>query len=80
MSKGVKFNVYVGILQRDGLKVVTKLDNSTKTAYWGTGEGKKMPLSTAKDLAWALTINGYSAMVIQTLLELENKEPEEVTQ
>ena len=67
---GLKWNVYVGILQADGTtKLVTKVDNATKTAYWNEGTPLKMTFSRAKDLTWALSVNGYNAYVIQSLYE-----------
>lgn len=73
MAKGLKWNVYVGVITADGISVVTDIDNSTKAAYWKSGQkGKKFTLTTAKDLVFGLTVNGYSAFVIQTLGEMNN--------
>ena len=76
MAKGLKWNVYVVIETSTGvMKVVTSVDNCTKWAKWESGkEGKEMTLTTAKDLAWALSVNGYTAHVIQTLHKMSNPE------
>jgi len=82
MAKGIKFNVFVGVVQPDGTtKLVTKIDNKTRWASWSEGIPMKFTLSTAKDLVLGLTMNGYTAVVIQTLVDFaENAKRKESEQ
>lgn len=75
------FNHYVGVLQPGGeLRFVTGVDYSTKMATWGTGNPVKFNHSQAKEMAFALTVNGYNAMVCSSLVEYAHQEIKEEPQ
>lgn len=74
MSKGLKWYYYIGVNTGNEIRVVTGFDNSSKMAFWKENEKPKtLTLSTAKDISWALCINGYRAFVITTLEEYEKQ-------
>lgn len=71
---GLKWYHYIGVQTGNEVRLVTGFDNPTKMAYWKAEEKPKaLPVSTAKDIAWALSINGYRAFVITTLEEYEKQ-------
>lgn len=71
---GLKWKYYIAIHTGDEIKLVTSLDNASKMAFWKEDEKPiALTLSTAKDLSWALSINGYRAFVITTLEEYEKQ-------
>lgn len=64
----MKFKNYVGVMNPGSMKLeyVTRIDSSSKMAYWEKGEeAKAMPEKTAKELAEALCFNGYIACVVK---------------
>lgn len=73
----------VGILfayeDRTEIKYVTSIETETKVAHWKDGE-EAMTFSKdyAKDLAWALSVNGNAAipMIKADYLDLRNPEKE----
>ena len=79
-----KADVYVvGILftyeDRTEIKYVTEIDMETKYAKWEAGkEAKIFSKDWAKDLAWALSLNGNPAipMLKADYLDLRNPEKE----
>lgn len=81
MAKGLKWNNYVVIETTTGvMQVVTSLDKRRNYARWEKGkDGLKMTLSFAKDLAWALSVNGYTAHVVQTLHTLSNPQSQDAS-
>jgi len=57
----------IGLLFSDGIKFVTRADNSPKYFYWEAG---KEPLyfeskQTADDYAFGMAVNGYPAVVME---------------
>ena len=73
----------VGILfayeDRTEIKYVTSIDTQTRVARWELGkEAKIFSKDWAKDLAWALCINGNAAipMLKPDYLELRNPDVE----
>ena len=73
----------VGILftyeDRTEVKYVTSIDTQTKVAYWEDGkEAKIFSKDWAKDLAWALCLNGNTAipMIKADYLDLRNPDKE----
>ena len=68
----LKYLYYVVVATEDGAKFVTKVDNATKTAYWGSKE-KPLPFnkSYADDLALCLSINFYPAFTLKSYHELK---------
>ena len=73
----------VGILfayeDRTEIKYVTEIDMETKYAKWEDGkEAKIFSKDWAKDLAWALCLNGHTAipMIKADYLDLVNPEKE----
>lgn len=67
-----KFYYYVGVVTHQGLSLVTKKDNGTKSCYWNEKEKPiAMPESVATDTAWGLNLNGFGAFVIKSHTELE---------
>lgn len=67
-----KFYYYVGVVTHQGLSLVTKKDNGTKSCYWNEKEKPiAMPESVATDTAWGLNLNGYGAFVVKSHTELE---------
>jgi len=75
MSKGLKWNYYIGVQRgKSSVALVTKINNANRQAYWRQNDKPmKMTLSTAKDISWALCVNGYRAFVITTLEEYETQ-------
>lgn len=72
--QGLKWNHYIGVQTGSEIRLVTGFENANKMAYWRAEEKPKvLPISTAKDLSWALSINGYRAFVITTLEEYETQ-------
>lgn len=74
----------VGILfayeDRTEIKYVTKVDNANKMSYWEDGkEAKIFSKDWAKDLAWALCLNGNAAipMIKADYLDLVNSKAKE---
>lgn len=66
-----KFYYYVGVVTHQGLSLVTKKDNGTKSCYWNNKEKPlAMPESVATDTAWGLNLNGFGAFVIKSHNEL----------
>ena len=73
----------VGILfayeDRTEIKYVTSIDTQTKVAHWEDGkEAKIFSKDWAKDLAWALCLNGNAAipMIKPNYLDLVNPDKE----
>ena len=70
----LKYFYYVLVATNDGGKLVTKVDNSTKTAYWDSNE---KPISFnkayAEDLAICLTLNFYPAFTLKSCHELQEQ-------
>lgn len=73
----------VGILfayeDRTEIKYITGIDTQTKVAHWEEGkEAKIFSKDWAKDLAWALCVNGYIAIPIlkADYLDLRNTDKE----
>lgn len=65
---------YVGVQTGSGLSLVTKRDYTNKMAWWNAEQKPmKMPQSTARDLAWALCVNGFEAVVIDSLIDFETQ-------
>lgn len=61
---------YVGIATNHGMKLVTKIDNASKTAFWNADEKPlAMPKYQAENLAYCLCLNFHLACVIQTHFE-----------
>ncbi len=62
---------YVGVHTKSGLMLVTERINSARTCYWSI---EKKPLSMAKsvaeDTALGLCLNGFVAVVVQSIYEL----------
>lgn len=71
-----KYNYFVAVIQNDNsVSYVTKVDNSTKQAWWAKGEqALEMSKSAAESLLFGLTVNGFRAMVCQapSFVELRN--------
>lgn len=74
----------VGILfayeDRTEIKYVTSIDMETKYAHWEDGkEAKIFSKDWAKDLAWALCLNGNAAipMIKPNYLDLRNPKTKE---
>lgn len=63
----VKYKYYVRVvLSKTDERYVTSTDQ--KFAYWNEGEeAKEMAKATAEDLAFALTINGFPAYIVQAI-------------
>ena len=70
----LKYLYYVLVATEDGAKFVTKVDNATKTAYWGSNE-KPLPLNKtyADDLALCLTLNFHPAFTLKSYHELKGQ-------
>lgn len=65
---------YVLVLTAEGPVFVTGEDNLKKVAYWNRNEQPlEMAQVVAKDLAWALCVNGYSAFAVDNFYELESQ-------
>lgn len=68
-----KYYYYIGIGNPNGMRFVTSIDNTTKTAVWDVNKKPKaLPKSVAVSVSEALLTNGYNSVVIQTFYELEN--------
>lgn len=66
-----KYYHYVGVQNDYGMSFVTKRDNANRTCFWNTEEKPlAMSHSVAEDTAFGLVLNGYSAVVVQSLYEL----------
>lgn len=79
-----KENYVIGILtaykDRTEIKYVTSIETETKYAYWEDGnEAIVLSKDYAKDVAWALSVNGYPAIVMlkPDYLDLRNPEKKE---
>lgn len=79
-----KEDYVVGILfayeDRTEIKYVTSIDTQTKVAHWEAGkEAKIFSKDWAKDLAWALCLNGNAAipMIKADYLTLQNPKAKE---
>ena len=70
----LKYLYYVVVATEDGAKFVTKVDNTTKTAYWDSNE-KPMSFnkSYADDLALCLTLNFHLAFTLKSYHELKEQ-------
>ena len=70
----LKYLYYVVVATEDGAKFVTKVDNSTKTAYWDSKE-KPLPFNKtyANDLALCLSLNFYPAFTLKSYHELKSQ-------
>ncbi len=70
----LKYLYYVLVATNEGGKFVTKVDNTTKTAYW---DSKGTPLAFSKsyadDLALCLSINFYPAFTLKSYHELKSQ-------
>ena len=65
---------YVVVATEDGAKFVTKIDNSTKTAYWNSNEPPLAFNKTyAEDLALCLTLNFHLAFTLKSYHELKQQ-------
>lgn len=66
-----KYYYYVGVQTDKGLQFVTSIDNKTKTAEWNA-ESTPLALtkSVAEDLALGLVCNCVTAIVCESLFEL----------
>ena len=65
---------YIGVQTDNGMRFVTKIDYSTKSANWNKNE---KPLcfsskSTAEDIVWGLCMNFSVAVVVTSLFPLDN--------
>lgn len=67
MSKNT-YHYYVGFTDDDGsIKLITRIDNSTKTWFWDIDKApKEFSKTTADDLMAGLLCNGVSAVVIKS--------------
>lgn len=79
-----KENYIIGILtaykDRTEIKYVTSIETETKYAYWEDGkEAVILSKDYAKDVAWALSVNGYPAIVMlkPDYLTLQNPKKKE---
>lgn len=73
----MKFKYYVGIIEGNKIKFVTKVDNSTKMCLWQAGEvAKEFKKTTADDLMFGLNCNFINAIVLKvpSYMELRNEE------
>lgn len=65
---------YIGVWTARGMKLVTEIDNSTKSARW---ESDKAPLclskAVAEDICWSLCMNFCTAVVIHSLWEIDKQ-------
>lgn len=70
----LKYLYYVLVVTEDGGKFVTKIDNTTKTAYWDS-KGKPLAFSKsyADDLALCLTLNFHIAFTLKSYHELQSQ-------
>lgn len=67
-----KYHYYIGVQNKDGMSFVTKIDNASKTSYWNVDdEPLEMGKLIAQDISWGLCLNGYNAVVIQSLFEIK---------
>ncbi|MBQ7818605.1 MAG: hypothetical protein IJ341_02790 [Bacteroidales bacterium] len=73
MSKANKY-YYVGVRTQNGLVLVTKKDNSTRTCEWDAdAEPLQMTESVATDTALGLTLNYNTAVVIKSCWEIKTQ-------
>lgn len=72
----MKRHYYVGVQTPTGARLVTRVENNTRYAFWEkNAKPLKMTKSQAEDLAYCLTMNLYCAFVVITLFELTNQLP-----
>ena len=84
MARKAKEEYVVGILSsyedRTEIKYVTSIQTEPKVAHWGDGkEAMAFSKDYAKDLAFGLCVNGYTAIVMikSDYLTLANPESED---
>ena len=84
MARKAKEEYVVGILSsyedRTEIKYVTSIQTEPKVAHWEDGkEAMTFPKDYAKDLAFGLCVNGYTAIVMikPDYLTLVNPESED---
>ena len=65
---------YIVVLSEQKAKFVTKLDNSSKSAFWNSYE-KPLALSKqyAEDVAFCLNLNFHPAFVFMSFYEIEEQ-------
>ena len=64
----IKWYVYIQVWNGEKWQYVTDIDHASRQAWWSAdGKPLRFTLSVAKDIAWALSVNGYNANVVQSL-------------
>ena len=68
-----KYHYYIGVQNKDGMSFVTKIDNVNKTSYWDTDDEPPLEMgkTVAQDISWGLCLNGFNAVVVQSLFEIK---------
>ena len=70
----LKYLYYVVVRTEDGAKFVTKVDNTTKMAYWDSNEKpRSFNKSYADNLALCLTLNFHLAFTLKSYHELKSQ-------
>lgn len=66
-----KFYYYVGVQTNDGMRFVTKINNSNRMSYWNLNEKPlEMTQMLATDIAEGLCMNCTTAVVVKSFFEL----------
>lgn len=67
MPKQTKF-YYIAVRKNNGFNFVTKLDNSTRMAFWDENEKPRSFTKTmAEDICHGLMMNGFECFIVETM-------------